>query len=380
MMSTSHSNGSLLALCYGTRPQVIKASLLIDALSERWRVLTVDTGQHYDYELNAGLYDALGVRRPDHFLGVGSASHAEQTSATLVRAAEVFERERPAVVVVIGDTNSTLGCALAAAKLRIPVVHVEAGLRAADVLMAEDINRRLVDELAGLLCTPSSLATAELHSRRVPGTIVQTGDVAYDVLLRNAGRAESVKESPDWPADPDEPYVFATLHRAELTGSDDRLRGVLAGLSALGMPVVFAVHPRTRCALEKPAARSAIGENVHLRPPLGYLEAVAAVRDAFAVVTDSGGIQREAYWLGTPCVTVRDETEWVETVELGANALLPPARAEEELPGIVRARAASRRAGWRRTAYGSGDAARKVAEAVAKWVDAATDARRQHVS
>lgn len=380
MISTSHPNGSLLALCYGTRPQVIKSSLLIDALSERWRVLTVDTGQHYDYELNAGLYDALGVRRPDHFLGVGSASHAEQTSATLVRAAEVFERERPALVAVIGDTNSTLGCALAAAKLRIPVVHVEAGLRAADVLMAEDINRRLVDELAGLLCTPSSLATAELHSRRVPGTIVQTGDVAYDVLLRNAGRAESVKESPDWPADPDEPYVFATLHRAELTASDDRLRGVLAGLSALRMPVVFAVHPRTRSALEKPAIRSAIGKNVHLRPPLGYLEAVAAVRDAFAVVTDSGGIQREAYWLGTPCVTVRDETEWGETVELGANALLPPARAEEELPGLVRARAASRRAGWRRTAYGSGDAARKVAEAVAKWVDAAIDARKQHVS
>jgi UDP-N-acetylglucosamine 2-epimerase len=140
------------------------------------------------------------------------------------------------------------------------------------------------------------------------------------------------------------------------------------------------VHPRTRSALEKPAIRSAIGKNVHLRPPLGYLEAVAAVRDAFAVVTDSGGIQREAYWLGTPCVTVRDETEWGETVELGANALLPPARAEEELPGLVRARAASRRPGWRRTAYGSGDAARKVAEAVAKWVDTAIDARKQHVS
>lgn len=380
MISSPPSSGSLLALCYGTRPQVIKSSLLIDALSERWRVLTVDTGQHYDYELNAGLYDTLGVRRPDHFLGVGSASHAEQTSATLVRAAEVLERERPALVAVIGDTNSTLGCALAAAKMRIPVIHVEAGLRAADTLMAEDINRRLVDELAGLLCTPSSLATAELHARQVPGTIVQTGDVAYDVLLRNAGRAESVKESPDWPADPGEPHVFATLHRAELTGSEDRLRGVLAGLSALRLPVIFAVHPRTRGALENPKVRSAIGKNVHLRPPLGYLEAVAAVRDAFAVVTDSGGIQREAYWLGTPCITVRDETEWCETVELGANTLLPPARAEDELPGLVWARAATRRTGWRRTAYGSGDAARKIAEAVAEWVDIPTAARKQHVS
>jgi UDP-N-acetylglucosamine 2-epimerase len=359
---------------------VIKASLLIDALGERWRVLTVDTGQHYDYELNAGLYDALGVRRPDHFLGVGSASHAEQTSATLTRAAEVFERERPAVVVVIGDTNSTLGCALAAAKMRIPVVHVEAGLRAADVLMAEDINRRLVDELAGLLCTPSSLATAELHARRVPGIVVQTGDVAYDVLLRNAGRAEAVRETAGWPADPDAPYIFATLHRAELTGNDEWMRGVLAGLSALELPVVFAVHPRTRCALEKESLRSVIGENVHLLPPLGYLDAVAAVRDALAVVTDSGGLQREAYWLGTPCITVRNETEWCETLELVANVLLPPARAREELPGLVRARTASRRAGWRRTAYGSGDAARRVAEAVAEWVDGAHDARKQQVS
>jgi UDP-N-acetylglucosamine 2-epimerase len=380
MTSSSPTPGSLLALCYGSRPQVIKASLLLDALSERWRVLTVDTGQHYDYELNAGLYDALGVRRPDHFLGVGSASHAEQTSATITRAAEVFERERPALVVVIGDTNSTLGCALAAAKMRIPVVHVEAGLRAADVLMAEDINRRLVDELAGLLCTPSSLATAELHARRVPGTIVQTGDVAYDVLLRNAGRADAVKETEGWPADPDAPYIFATLHRAELTGNDGRMRGVLAGLSALEMPVVFAVHPRTRPVLEKESVRGAIGENVHLLPPLGYLDAVAAVRDALAVVTDSGGIQREAYWLGTPCITVRDETEWCETLELGANILLPPAQAREELPGLVRARAASRRAGWRRTAYGSGDAARKVAEAVAEWVNGSHDARKQQVS
>ncbi len=380
MASASPAPRSLLALCYGTRPQVIKASLLIDALSERWRVLTVDTGQHYDYELNAGLYHALGVRRPDHFLGVGSASHAEQTAATITRAAEVFERARPALVVVIGDTNSTLGCALAAAKMRIPVVHVEAGLRAADFLMAEDINRRLVDELAGLLCTPSSLATAELHTRRVPGTIVQTGDVAYDVLLRNAGRAEAVKESEVWPADPDAPYVFATLHRAELTGNDERMRGVLAGLSALEMPVVFAVHPRTRSVLEKDSMRGAIGGNVHLLPPLGYLDAVTAVRDALAVVTDSGGIQREAYWLGTPCITVRDETEWCETVELGANILLPPARAREELPALVRARGATRRAGWRRTAYGSGDAAGRVAEAVAEWVNRSHDAREQQVS
>ena len=369
-----------LALCYGTRPQVIKASLLIDAMSAHWRVITVDTGQHYDYELNAGLYQALGVRRPDHLLEVGSASHAEQTAAILTRAAQVFVREQPAAVVVIGDTNSTLGCALAAAQLRIPVVHVEAGLRASDHLMAEDINRRVVDELAALLCAPSATAVAELATRKVHGTTVLTGDIAYDVLQRNAGRAGAASATRNWPLPMGEPFVFVTLHRAELTANAQHMCGVLEGLSALPLPVVFAVHPRTRPVLDSPDVAPAIGARIHALPPLGYLEAVAAVRDAFAVVTDSGGIQREAYWLGTPCVTVRNETEWCETVEVGANVLVPPARAGEELAARVLSHAAAARVhGWQRTAYGNGDAATRIAVALGHWSDERAGAPEQHI-
>src|SRR5688500_11919665 len=236
-----------IALCYGTRPQVIKASVLRSQLEAVCPVLAVDTGQHYDYELNALLYQQLGVRPPDATLEVGSAGHAEQTAAVLVRAERVLEEQRPRAAVVIGDTNSTLGCALAAAKLRIPVVHVEAGLRAADTLMAEEINRRAVDSFAQLLCTPSVAATARMRAEHPDATVVQTGDVAYDVLLSQLG---TLPEPAVLPATRRDGYVFATLHRAELTDDVHRLRGVLDTLGVLEIPVVLAMHPRTRAALE----------------------------------------------------------------------------------------------------------------------------------
>src|SRR5919108_2938970 len=188
-----------VALCYGTRPQVIKASVLRRRLEAAYDVLAMDTGQHYDYELNALLYQQLGVRPPDAILEVGSAGHAEQTAGILVRAEKVLQEHRPRAVVVIGDTNSTLGCALAAAKLRIPVVHVEAGLRAHDALMAEEINRRLVDAISAVLCAPSAAAEARLRLEHVPGTVAITGDIARDVLLRNVPRVEPIGHAPHWP-------------------------------------------------------------------------------------------------------------------------------------------------------------------------------------
>jgi hypothetical protein len=191
-----------LALCYGTRPQTIKASVLVDVLGARWPLLTVDTGQHYDYALNALLYEQLGVRSPDVCLDVGSADHATQTAAILTRSAQLFAERRPWTVVVIGDTNSTLGCALAAAKLRIPVVHVEAGLRARDLMMAEEINRRVVDQISSVLCAPSAAAEAQLRGEQVPGVVVRTGDVARDVLARHAGDRPRASALPGWPLPP----------------------------------------------------------------------------------------------------------------------------------------------------------------------------------
>ena len=347
-----------IALCYGTRPQVIKAGVLRRRLETGFEVLAVDTGQHYDYELNALLYEQLGVRAPDAILEVGSAGHADQTAGVLVRAAKVLEEHRPRAVVVIGDTNSTLGCALAAAKLRIPVVHVEAGLRADDALMPEEINRRVVDSIAHVLCTPSTRATERCRAERRDAAVVQTGDVAYDALLAQSDRLPA----PPLPGSANGPFCFATVHRAELTDRPEVLRGVLEALASLDRPVLLALHPRTRAALQEAGIEPRFGKGLTVVPPVGYLESLALARSAEMVFTDSGGLQREAYWLGTPCVTLRRETEWLETIEEGANITIDPAGAAAEL---ARAITEHRRrwtdgARWSRSAYGAGDAAGRI--------------------
>ena len=363
-----------VALCYGTRPQTIKASVLARALAAGYRLTRIDTGQHYDYELNALLYEQLGVTKPDVLLDVGSAGHATQTAAVLTRAAAVFEKDRPMAVLVIGDTNSTLGAALAAAKMRIPVVHVEAGLRAADALMAEEINRRAVDAIASVLCTPSAAATERVRHERLDAIIRETGDVAYDVLRSQLPHLAPAHQAAAWPLGAGQPFVFATLHRAELTDVPERLTAVLGAMAALPYPVVLATHPRTRLVIERHgidrSLGGALGRTLFLLPPLGYHEALACVREARVVVTDSGGIQREAYWLGTPCITMRGETEWHETLALGANRLLAPGDAER-LPALLREADEGSRE-WRRDAYGDGSAAEAVRASVAELLAGAT--------
>jgi UDP-GlcNAc3NAcA epimerase len=355
-----------VALCYGTRPQVIKASVLRRALGQIAPVAAIDTGQHYDYALNQLLYDQLGVAAPDHCLEVGSASHATQTAGILVRAEALYASIAPRLVVVIGDTNSTLGCAIAAAKVRIPVVHVEAGLRAADSLMAEEINRRAVDAIASLLCTPSTGATTRMRAEHPDAMVVETGDVARDVLLAQLGSLPDA--SGLVPGARQDEYAFATLHRAELTEQPERLVALLTALGALPIHVVLAMHPRTRAALEAGGHSVADRGALTIVPAVGYLESLALTRHARLVITDSGGVQREAYWLGVPCLTVRTETEWTETVEAGANRLLAPADSGA-LAAAVDERLGSPR-GWSRDAYGAGDAGHRVASAVAGLLEA----------
>ncbi|HEY7612809.1 MAG TPA: UDP-N-acetylglucosamine 2-epimerase (non-hydrolyzing) [Gemmatimonadales bacterium] len=347
-----------IALCYGTRPQVIKASVLRRRLDAGHDVLAMDTGQHYDYELNALLYEQLGVRAPDAILEVGSGGHADQTAAVLVRAEKALQEFRPRAVVVIGDTNSTLGCALAAAKLRMPVVHVEAGLRADDALMPEEINRRVVDAIAHVLCTPSARATRRCQAERHDAAVVETGDVAYDVLRAHADRLPA----PPVPAGANRAFCFATVHRAELTDRPDVLRGVLQALASLDRPVLLALHPRTRAALQAAGIEPRFGKGLTVVPPVGYLESLALARSAEMVFTDSGGLQREAYWLGTPCVTLRRETEWQETIDEGANITIDPAGGAAELQRAVTAHRHrwSDGARWSRSAYGEGDAADRI--------------------
>jgi UDP-GlcNAc3NAcA epimerase len=360
-----------LALCYGTRPQVIKASVLRRELSHRWPVVAVDTGQHYDFALNQLLYDQLDVAPPDHFLEVGSASHATQTATILMRMEGLLYQLRPGAVVVIGDTNSTLGCALAASKASIPVCHVEAGLRARDSHMPEEINRRLVDAIASLLCAPGRSSHARLERERADAMAVNTGDVALDVLRISQANLPSV--SGLLPPDFAPRYAFATLHRAELTNHPAQLIQVLESLGGIGLPVLLALHPRTRAVLVAAGeSRDQIG-TLTIIEPVGYLESLSLIGSAALVITDSGGIQREAYWLGVPCITLRAETEWIETVELGANTLVPPGSVQSDLPRAVAEQAVRWQDGakWKRSEYGEGQAALKVVTAIQAWLPAA---------
>ncbi len=361
-------NSCDVALCYGTRPQVIKASVLRTELARRCRVLAVDTGQHYDYTLQAVHYEQLAIAPPDLFLEVGSGSHAEQTAAVMTRVEAVLQENRPRAVLVIGDTNSTLGSALAAAKLRIPVVHVEAGLRARDSMMAEEINRRAVDSIAKVLCTPSAASTRRVRAERPDAIVVETGDVAFDVLLRQAAHLPSPLGL--LPNGVTEPYFFATLHRAELTEQPEQLLEVLGALNRLDRQVIVPVHPRTRQILEGAGERLNEFTSLIFIAAVGYRDSLALIRGATVVITDSGGVQREAYWLGVPCVTVRDETEWEELLACGANRLVPPS-ASARLGQVV-AEQLARWSGterWANDAYGTGHAARAVAAATTGLVD-----------
>ena len=354
-------SGTPVALFFGTRPQVIKASVLREALSQVGSVLAVDSGQHYDYQMHRVHYDQLGVHPPDAFLGVGGGSHAEQTAAMLT-ACEQWLTEHPVrLAVVIGDTNTTLACALAAAKHRVRVAHVEAGLRAADVLMAEEINRRVVDALAHWLCAPCQRVATVLRQEHPAALVGDTGDVAYDVLRRSVPLVPPIPVIPGLEWVGERPFVYCTLHRAELVDSPERLRAVLEALDRASLPVLFAAHPRTTATLER--SGTTLGSNVRRLAPVGYLESLALLQRAAVVVTDSGGLQREAYWLRRPCVTVRGETEWVETVDCGANRLVPPDLASR-LPEAI-ADASTTRADWNVGAYGDGHAATRVATMLA---------------
>jgi UDP-N-acetylglucosamine 2-epimerase len=355
------SPGAPVAIGYGTRPQVIKAARLIPALAERYATFTIDTGQHYDYELNALLYEQLGVPSPDVLLGVGSAARDEQLARIEAASTDALSRAQPRAIVVIGDTNSTLGCARAAVSLNIPVVHVEAGLRSYVPAMAEEMNRVEVDRIGALLCAPSQAAMRSLHAEGLASRARLTGDVARDVLTFALQRG--LPDVPGgWPLAPGTNYLFATLHRAELTDDPRLLGAVIDALATMTMPVVLALHPRTRERL--PAMKDIARHGaLHFTKPVGYLDSLAAIRRASGVITDSGGVQREAYWLGVPCLTLRRETEWTETVALGANRLVDPRRAAGDVAAAVERMLVSP-ARWDRNEYGAGAAAAEIVAAI----------------
>ncbi len=303
----------------GARPQFIKAAVVSRALADAdVEECVVHTGQHYDPQMSQVFFDELGIPAPAVNLEIGSGSHAVQTGEMMVALERFIEaRSRPGFVLVYGDTNSTLAGALVAAKMNVPLAHVEAGLRSFNRRMPEEVNRVVTDHLSQLLFCPTQVAVDNLAREGVAAGVHLTGDVMLDATRFFAGHAADHAPLASITPHASGGYYLATIHRAENTDAPARLKSIFDGLGRLDAPVLLPLHPRTRARLDG----LSVPGNVEVLEPAGYLAMLTLIRNARTVLTDSGGVQKEAYWLETPCVTLRDETEWVETLEHGWNQL-----------------------------------------------------------
>jgi UDP-N-acetylglucosamine 2-epimerase len=334
----------------GNRPQFVKAAPLSVALrAAGLDEVVVHTGQHWDPELSAVFFSELGIEEPRHRLDLRTAA----VDAISAAVAGPLLAERPDLVLVFGDTNSTLGAARAARAAGVPVAHVESGLRSGDLSMPEEHNRIEVDATAALLLCPDERSRAQLEREGVAGRVEVVGDVMADACRLFAPIARARVAPPHSPG----AYVVATVHR-EANVRQPRLGRIVAGLNRLAEPVVFPTHPRTRAAIGQAAIP--VAPHVELVEPLGYLAFSSAAAQARVIVTDSGGLQKEAYWYGVPCVTARPSTEWVDTVETGANVLV-----DDDPDALVAAVEAARMPDERPVLYGDGHAAERIAAVLA---------------
>jgi UDP-GlcNAc3NAcA epimerase len=338
----------------GARPQFIKAGPLSKAIAAHGHEeILVHTGQHYDARLSDVFFTELQLPVPRHHLGIGSAGHGVQTGSMLAAIEPLLLQDKPDVLLVFGDTNSTLAGALAAAKLHIPVAHVEAGLRSFNRRMPEEINRIMTDHVSTWCFAPTQHAVDLLAKEGITAGVHLVGDIMLEATrtaVEVAGRKSTVlRDNGLQPG----AYAVATVHRAENTDEPGRLQAILAGLSKLPWPVVLPLHPRTAAALEANGLQ--LPEGVKAVPPLGYADMLWLVRHAAKVFTDSGGLQKECFFLGVPCVTLRDETEWVETLENGWNRIVGA-----DAAAIAEAAAAPMPAEAPSLAFGAGDTAERI--------------------
>lgn len=310
-----------LASIVGARPQFVKLAAVSSAIRQRHEEIIIHTGQHYDYNMSMLFFDELIIPAPDYHLGVGSGSHGAQTGRMLEAIELVLAKERPDWVIVYGDTNSTLAGALAATKVHIPVAHVEAGLRSFNRAMPEEINRVVTDHISDRLFCPVEAARRQLGDEGIAQNVEVVGDVMYDMLLRVQSKLDTCAQKllPYLGVSPQN-YVLVTVHRASNTDDPEAIRAIAHALNRLELPVIFPVHPRTRACLQH--AGIVWEKHVQLIEPVGYLDMLALEREAYRIFTDSGGVQKEAFLLGVPCITLREETEWIETVQAGWNTLV----------------------------------------------------------
>nr|WP_320017318.1 UDP-N-acetylglucosamine 2-epimerase (non-hydrolyzing) [uncultured Desulfobacter sp.] len=346
----------------GARPQFIKAAMVSRIINDNseLREILVHTGQHFDSNMSDVFFSELEIPKPTHHLGISGGSHGAMTGRMIEQLEAVMQKEAPDWVMIYGDTNSTLAGALAAAKLDIPVAHVEAGLRSWNRRMPEEINRVLTDHIATLLFTPTDTATKNLLQEGISGEkIFQVGDVMYDAALYYGERSEKQSRLLTDLSLERGRYILATIHRQENTDDPDRLKNIFLELQkvAYSIPVVLPLHPRTRKYLEA-AEFNKLTTGLVLLSPLSYLDMALMERCAAVIVTDSGGVQKEAYFHGVPCVTLRDETEWIELIELSWNRLVPPNSGEiaEKILATIGTQGENARI------YGNGDAAKMIVE------------------
>lgn len=342
----------------GARPQFIKAGIVSQAFGEHCvSESIIHTGQHFDANMSDVFFEELGVPVPTHHLGIGGGSHGQNTGRMIEAVEKVLLHQRPDWVLVYGDTDSTLAGALAAAKLHIPLAHVEAGLRSFNRHMPEEVNRVLTDHVATLLFAPTQTAVEHLANEGIAGPSVQcVGDVMFDAALYYGRKAEVGSNILERLTLNPKSYTLATIHRAENTDNLERLTSIIDGFAAFERVIVLPLHPRTRNRLD--CSGLSLPSNVRPIDPVGYLDMVMLERNANLIATDSGGVQKEAFFHRVPCVTLRDETEWTELVDSGWNRLAPPVHAKTVSEGMVLALDSI---GSEIYPYGAGDAASRIA-------------------
>lgn len=346
----------------GARPQFIKASVVSHAIAHAPELaeVLVHTGQHFDANMSNVFFSELGMAKPAYFLDIHGGTHGAMTGRMLADVEQVLLQERPDAVMVYGDTNSTLAGALAAAKLHIPVAHVEAGLRSFNMHMPEEVNRSLTDRISRWLFTPTAGATEHLRREGfAPQQIIAVGDVMLDVALHHGNRVQPSTRLMARLGLAEKGYVLATIHRAENTDHPQRLAAIVEALCATArhLPVVWPLHPRTRAVLSNTGRLEVLAQSVTLIDPVGYLDMVQLEKYAAVIATDSGGVQKEAFFYRVPCVTLREETEWVELVSAGWNRLVPPV-SPQAISAAVRQAVGTK--GSDIQPYGEGDAAQRI--------------------
>lgn len=343
----------------GARPQFIKAAPVSKELRKYFDEKLVHTGQHYDDNMSKIFFEELGIPLPEYNLKIGSAGHGKMTGEMLQKLEEIYIKEKPDCVLVYGDTNSTLAGALAASKLLIPVIHIEAGLRSFNKTMPEEQNRILTDHISELLLVPTKDAEKNLKNEGITKGVYNIGDVMYDAVLmfkEKSKERESLLNNLN--IKPNE-YILTTIHRAENTNSIDRLKNIIQALNKSEETIVLPLHPRTKKFINDYGL--SFNENIKVIEPIGYLDMLMLEANSKKIVTDSGGVQKEAYFMGKPCITMRDETEWIETVEVGWNVIVGTDKDK-----ITNAIKSFNPNGNQKLIFGDGKAAEKIAELIKK--------------